>query len=680
MASKKEIKEKHVSLKNEINHHNFLYHNKDQPEITDNEYDQLFQELLKLENDYVFLDKSDSPTSRVGDTPQSDLKEFFHEAPMLSLDNAFEPEDLYDFEKRTFNKIKKQTLFYSCEPKIDGVAVSLIYEKGKFIKAGTRGDGEQGEDITHNVKTIKQIPLMLNGKNHPDKIEIRGEIYCEKTAFDKFNKEYAKSGQKTFANPRNFVAGSIRQLNPEIAAARPLKIQLHSLGYVDQKNFFKSHQEMLNTFLSWNLPINPDTELVNSIEEVISYCDRLTNKREALNYEIDGVVIKIDDVFLQQELGFSSRSPKWSIAKKFKAEEGTTEVLSVNFQMGRTGALTPVANLKPVKLGGVTISNATLHNMDEVERLDIRIGDFVKVKRAGDVIPKVIKVEKNKRNNKTQKIKQPTHCSSCSRPIAFFEGLTPNLDLARLKNEDQSCYGYSQFKETLKHFVSRQAMDIDGLGSKTIDQMVDKGIIKSIKDLYLLKKESFRDLDGFAEKSINNLLSSINKSKNIKLSNFIYALGIKEIGLETSKNLSKRFLTIENIFSATVDDFIAVDDIGEVASSNLHAFFSDKFNIKFLKEIINLGFKLEAEKVLSRNSKIEDKKIAITGKLSSISRDDLKSKLEDLGVKVVNSISKNTDYVIVGSDAGSKLAKAKALNIEIISDEDLDSFLTQNEN
>ncbi len=680
MASKKEIKEKHVSLKNEINHHNFLYHNKDQPEITDNEYDQLFQELLKLENDYVFLDKSDSPTSRVGDTPQSDLKEFFHEAPMLSLDNAFEPEDLHDFEKRTFNKIKKQTLFYSCEPKIDGVAVSLIYEKGKFIKAGTRGDGEQGEDITHNVKTIKQIPLMLNGKNHPDKIEIRGEIYCEKTAFDKFNKEYAKSGQKTFANPRNFVAGSIRQLNPEIAAARPLKIQLHSLGYVDQKNFFKSHQEMLNTFLSWNLPINPDTELVNSIEEVISYCDRLTNKREALNYEIDGVVIKIDDVFLQQELGFSSRSPKWSIAKKFKAEEGTTEVLSVNFQMGRTGALTPVANLKPVKLGGVTISNATLHNMDEVERLDIRIGDFVKVKRAGDVIPKVIKVEKNKRNNKTQKIKQPTHCSSCSRPIAFFEGLTPNLDLARLKNEDQSCYGYSQFKETLKHFVSRQAMDIDGLGSKTIDQMVDKGIIKSIKDLYLLKKESFRDLDGFAEKSINNLLSSINKSKNIKLSNFIYALGIKEIGLETSKNLSKRFLTIENIFSATVDDFIAVDDIGEVASSNLHAFFSDKFNIKFLKEIINLGFKLEAEKVLSRNSKIEDKKIAITGKLSSISRDDLKSKLEDLGVKVVNSISKNTDYVIVGSDAGSKLAKAKALNIEIISDEDLDSFLTQNEN
>ena len=680
MASKKEIKEKHVSLKNEINHHNFLYHNKDQPEITDNEYDQLFQELLKLENDYVFLDKSDSPTSRVGDTPQSDLKEFFHEAPMLSLDNAFEPEDLYDFEKRTFNKIKKQTLFYSCEPKIDGVAVSLIYEKGKFIKAGTRGDGEQGEDITHNVKTIKQIPLMLNGKNHPDKIEIRGEIYCEKTAFHKFNTEYAKSGQKTFANPRNFVAGSIRQLNPEIAAARPLKIQLHSLGYVDQKNFFKSHQEMLNTFLSWNLPINPDTELVNSIEEVISYCDRLTNKREALNYEIDGVVIKIDDVFLQQELGFSSRSPKWSIAKKFKAEEGTTEVLSVNFQMGRTGALTPVANLKPVKLGGVTISNATLHNMDEVERLDIRIGDFVKVKRAGDVIPKVIKVEKNKRNNKTQKIKQPTHCSSCSRPIAFFEGLTPNLDLARLKNEDHSCYGYSQFKETLKHFVSRQAMDIDGLGSKTIDQMVDKGIIKSIKDLYLLEKESFRDLDGFAEKSINNLLSSINKSKNIKLSNFIYALGIKEIGLETSKNLSKRFLTIENIFSATVDDFIAVDDIGEVASSNLHAFFSDKSNIKFLKEIINLGFKLEAEKVLSRNSKIEDKKIAITGKLSSISRDELKSKLEDLGVKVVNSISKNTDYVIVGSDAGSKLAKAKALNIEIISDEDLDSFLTQNEN
>ena len=680
MAAKKEIKEIYSSLKNEINHHNFLYHNKDQPEISDVEYDQLFQKLLKLEDEYLFLDKSDSPSSRVGDTPQSDLKEFLHEVPMLSLDNAFESEDLYDFEKRVFNKIKKQKLHYSCEPKIDGVAVSLIYEKGKFIKAGTRGDGEQGEDITHNVKTIKQIPLTLNGKNFPNKIEIRGEIYCEKTAFDKFNKDYSKSDQKTFANPRNFVAGSIRQLNPEIAAARPLKIQLHSLGYVDQKNFFKSHHEMLDTFLSWNLPINPDIGLVDSIEAVISYCEKLTNKREALNYEIDGVVIKIDDVSLQQELGFSSRSPKWSIAKKFKAEEGTTEVLSVNFQMGRTGALTPVANLKPVKLGGVTISNATLHNMDEVERLDIRIGDFVKVKRAGDVIPKVIKVEKNKRKGKNKKIIQPTHCSSCSRPLEFFEGLTPNLDLSKLENEDQSCYGYSQFKETLKHFVSRQAMDIDGLGSKTIDQMVDKGIIKSIKDLYLLKKESFVELDGFAEKSINNLLSSINKSKNIRLSNFIYALGIKEIGFETSKNLSKRFLKIENIFSASVDDFIAVDDIGEVASANLYAFFSDKLNIKFLEEIINLGFKLEAEKVTSQTSILGGKKIAITGKLSSISRDELKSKLEDLGVKVVNSISKNTDYVIVGADAGSKLEKARALNIEIISDKNLDTFLAQNEN
>ena len=679
MADKKEIKEIYSSLKNEINHHNFLYHNKDQPEITDVEYDQLFQKLLKLEDKYLFLDKSDSPSSRVGDTPQSDLKEFLHEVPMLSLDNAFESEDLYDFEKRVFNKIKKQKLHYSCEPKIDGVAVSLIYKKGKFIKAGTRGDGEQGEDITHNVKTIKQIPLTLKGTNHPNEIEIRGEIFCEKKAFDKFNNDYSKSDQKTFANPRNFVAGSIRQLNPEIAAARPLKIQLHSLGYVDKNNFFKSHQEMLNIFLSWNLPINPDVKLVDSIEDVLSYCEKLTKKREALNYEIDGVVIKVDNSSIQEELGYSARSPKWSIAKKFKAEEGTTEVLSVNFQMGRTGTLTPVANLKPVKLGGVTISNATLHNMDEVERLDIRIGDFVKLKRAGDVIPKVIKVEKNKRKKVNKKIIQPTHCSSCSRPVSFFEGLTPNLDLSKLKSEDPSCYGYSQFKENLKHFVSRQAMDIDGLGSKTIDQMVDKGIIKSVKDLYLLEKESFKELDGFAEKSINNLLSSINKSKNIKLSNFIYALGIKEIGLETSKNLSKKFLKIENFFSASIDDFIAVDDIGEVASSNLFTFFSDNHNIKFLEEMIDLGFNLIAEQVSYGTSKFVDKKIAITGKLSSLSRDELKIKLEDLGAKVVNSISKNTDYIIVGTDAGSKLEKSKALNIEIVPDEKLNSFLMQNE-
>ncbi len=677
MVSKKDIKESYNSLKEEINRHNFLYHNKDNPEISDTEYDKLFQKLLKLENEHNFLDKNGSPSSRVGDTPQSNLKEFIHEVPMLSLDNAFESEDLFDFEKRILNKIKDKNLHYSSEPKIDGVAVSLIYERGILVKAGTRGDGEQGEDITHNVKTIKQIPLELNGSYHPNKIEIRGEIFCEKTKFDKLNAQYLKSNQKTFANPRNFVAGSIRQLNPEIAAARPLKIQIHSLGFVDQNYSFKSHQDMLNTFSNWNLPINPDIKLVKSINDVILYCEKLTRKREALNYEIDGVVIKIDNLSVQKELGFSSRSPKWAIAKKFKAEEGSTQVLAVNFQMGRTGTLTPVAQLKPVKLGGVTISNATLHNMDEIERLDLRIGDYVKIKRAGDVIPKVIEVEKKKRKEKNKKILSPSNCPCCAKGLSFFEELTPNLDLSNISSKNLNCYGYSQFKENLKHFVSRQAMDIDGLGSKTIDQMVDKKIIKSVKDLYLLKEESFKQLDGFAEKSINNLINSINKSKKIKLSNFIYALGIKEIGLETSKNLSKRFKTLENIFNASIDDFIAVDDIGEVASSNLYGFFSYELNQKFLREMTDLGFELKAEKNLSSSSMLLSKKIAITGKLSSISRDQLKSDLEELGVKVVSSISKNTDYVIVGDDAGSKLNKAEALNIEIIYDKDLSSFLKQ---
>ncbi|RZP00576.1 MAG: NAD-dependent DNA ligase LigA, partial [Gammaproteobacteria bacterium] len=497
---------------------------------------------------------------------------------------------------------------------------------------------------------------------------------------DKLNAQYLKSNQKTFANPRNFVAGSIRQLNSEIAAARPLKIQIHSLGFVDQNYSFKSHQDMLNTFSNWNLPINPDIKLVNSINDVILYCEKLTKKRDALNYEIDGAVIKIDNLSIQKELGFSSRSPKWAIAKKFKAEEGSTQVVAVNFQMGRTGTLTPVAQLKPVKLGGVTISNATLHNMDEIERLDLRIGDFVKIKRAGDVIPKVIKVDKKKRKEKNKKILSPSNCPCCAKELSFFEELTPNLDLSNISSKNLNCYGYSQFKENLKHFVSRQAMDIDGLGSKTIDQMVDKKIIKSIKDLYLLNEESFKQLDGFAEKSINNLINSINKSKKTKLSNFIYALGIKEIGLETSKNLSKRFKTLENIFHASVDDFIAVDDIGEVASSNLYSFFSYELNKKFLREMTDLGFELKEEKNLSSSSMLLSKKIAITGKLSSISRDKLKSDLEELGVKVVSSISKNTDYIIVGDDAGSKLEKAKALNIEIIYDKDLSSFLKNNEN
>jgi DNA ligase (NAD+) len=432
---------------------------------------------------------------------------------------------------------------------------------------------------------------------------------------------------------------------------------------------------MLKVFSNWGLPTNKEARLVNNLHEVIKYCEEITKKRHNLDYEIDGVVIKIDNSKNQQDLGFSSRSPKWAIAKKFKAEEGTTKIQSVSFQMGRTGALTPVANLKPVKLGGVTISNATLHNMDEVVRLDLRIGDTVNIKRAGDVIPKIISVDKSKRKKNSQIILAPTNCPTCGRETSFFENLTPSLTSELLKSDDKSCYGFDQFKETLKHFVSRKAMDIDGLGEKTLNLLVNKDIIVSITDIFNLSKKDFVNLDGFAEKSISKLLESIETSKTVKLSNFIYSLGIKEIGIETSKNLSRTFKKIENLYSASLDDFLLIEDVGEVVSRNLLEFFDNYENISLINRFIELGLNLVPDEAIQKNGRLSEKIVVITGKLSNYSRDQLKNILENNGAKVQNSLSKKTNYLIVGEDAGSKLIKAKELNIEIINDNELNRFI-----
>tara|TARA_E500000081_G_scaffold144014_1_gene164324 strand:- start:11 stop:1312 length:1302 start_codon:yes stop_codon:yes gene_type:complete len=432
---------------------------------------------------------------------------------------------------------------------------------------------------------------------------------------------------------------------------------------------------MLKVFSNWGLPINKEARLVNNLHEVIKYCEEITKKRHNLDYEIDGIVIKIDNSKNQQDLGFSSRSPKWAIAKKFKAEEGTTKIQSVSFQMGRTGALTPVANLKPVKIGGVTISNATLHNMDEVVRLDLRIGDTVNIKRAGDVIPKIISVDKSKRKKNSQIILAPTNCPSCGRETSFFEKLTPSLTSELLENDDKSCYGFDQFKETLKHFVSRKAMDIDGLGEKTLNLLVNKDLIVSITDIFNLSKKDFINLDGFAEKSINKLLESIETSKTVKLSNFIYSLGIKEIGIETSKNLSRTFKKIENLYSASLDDFLLIEDVGEVVSRNLLEFFGNHENVSLINRFIELGLNLVPDEAILKNGLLSEKIVVITGKLSNYSRDQLKNILENKGAKVQNSLSKKTNYLIVGEDAGSKLIKAKELNIEIINDNELNRFI-----
>ena len=682
MAQSQNIKKKYKELIESLNNHNFLYHNLDAPKISDSEYDAMFRELLSIEEDYPELIQSDSPSKRVGDAPISELLPFQHQEPMLSLDNAFSDEDLKDFETRALNKLKKNIAFtYYCEPKIDGVAISLFYKKGKLEKAGTRGDGEIGEDVTHNVLTIKQIPLNLRNSDYkfPEEIEIRGEIYIEKDDFHSFNKKYQKEGKKTFANPRNFAAGSIRQLDPNIANSRPLKIFCHSIGYVNPDNLFDSHMNLSKAFKSWGLPICEETYYSESLEDTISNIGKLTKKRESLNYEIDGIVVKINDHGHQKLLGFSSRSPKWSIARKFEAEEGTSEILSISFQMGRTGVLTPVANLKPVKIGGVVISNATLHNMDEVERLDLREGDTVKVKRAGDVIPKIVSVVLSKRKKRIKKIIEPKLCKSCGNNLEFFSDQTPLLDITNLNQDDLNCFSFDQFKETLKHFVSRNALDIEGFGSKTINLLVNKGYVKSIPDLYKIDTKDILKLDGFAEKSSIKLIQSIQESKFTDLYRFIYGLGIKEIGLETSKNLANHFGSLDNISNASKEDFIKIKDVGEVAAKNLNNFFSNPKYLSLIERLKKIGMDLIVKETSIKLSHLSEKIVVITGKFLDFSRNDLKNILEEMGAKVVSSISAKTDFLLAGDEAGSKFDKAKDLGITIIPESDLDGFLKNND-
>ena len=476
MAISQKVKKEYLALVAELNKHNDLYHNQDSPEISDQEYDQLFKKLLVLESEFPNIKAINSPSERVGSEPVSGLRPFNHRIPMLSLDNAFDDQDIEDFEKRFLNKLKRREAFsYSCEPKIDGIAICLVYQNGILTRAGTRGDGNVGEEVTHNVKTMKEIPLQLNkSKNfaHPEEIEIRGEIYVEKKDFSNLNDKFKEEGQKVFANPRNFAAGSMRQLNPKVASARPLKVFCHSLGYLDGNTLFHSQSSVIRAFQEWGLPTCPEISLASTLEETKKAFSKIAKQREQLAYEIDGVVIKINEIALQQELGFSSRAPRWAIARKFEAEQAKTKINSISFQMGRTGALTPVANLQPVKVGGVTISNATLHNMDEVERLDVREQDYVFIKRAGDVIPKIVSVIKEKRSGSEIRVKLPSSCSVCKREVSYFEENIPCLEISLESEFLEGCYGYDQFKESLKHFVSRNAMDIEGLGSKTIDALI----------------------------------------------------------------------------------------------------------------------------------------------------------------------------------------------------------------
>ena len=501
------------------------------------------------------------------------------------------------------------------------------------------------------------------------------EPICEKKEFFNLNDKFKEEGQKVFANPRNFAAGSMRQLNPKVASARPLKVFCHSLGFLEADTLFDSQSSVIKAFQEWGLPTCPEISLASTLEETKKAFSKIAKQREQLAYEIDGVVIKINEIALQQELGFSSRAPRWAIARKFEAEQAETKINSISFQMGRTGSLTPVANLQPVKVGGVTISNATLHNMDEVERLDVREQDYVFIKRAGDVIPKIVSVIKEKRSGSEIRVKLPSSCSVCKREVSYFEENIPCLEISLESEFSEGCYGYDQFKESLKHFVSRNAMDIEGLGSKTIDALIGNKFISSITDLYSLNMNQLLSLEGFAEKSAKNLIDSISKSKETELYRFIYSLGIKEIGLQTSKNIAKELGTLENIIKTSYEKFIQVEDIGEVAASNLVSFFENKKFLKILENFQKLNFNLSNEISNNRESHLLNKKIVITGTLSSYSRNELKETLEKMGAKVSSAVSKNTDYLISGSDPGSKIKKASELNIQVIDEGGLSSFL-----
>ena len=665
MVSKKEIQKKYLDLKSQITELNESYHRHDISEVSDEKYDSLFKELIDFENNYDFLDTENSPTKRIGFSPLDEFQKYSHRKKMLSLDNAFSINDLSDFNKRINPKEKFNNLKFSCEPKMDGVAISIRYKEGLFHSAGTRGDGSIGEDVTQNVKTIQGIPLKLENfsTKDPKDFDVRGEIYMELSSFDKLNKQLA---EKKFANPRNAAAGSLRQLDSKIVARRPLKMIAHGIGFISDESYFESHSSMIQQFNKWGLPTNNLVKEFLSINDCETYFNEISLLRDSLDYEIDGMVIKIDDLKIQEEVGLNARSPKWAIARKFKALEVTTKVKKIIFNMGRTGKLTPVAKLDPVKVGGVTVSNATLHNIDEIERLGVQEGDVVSLKRAGDVIPKITKVIKKKSSNKI-KVSAPEICLSCKRKVSYFEEkIIFSMDDAI----DLNCFSRHQFQESMDHFVSKAAFNIDGLGTKNIELLIEKGLLKQNEDIFRLTINNLEPLPGFAEKSAHKLISSIKRSMDISLSRFIYALGIKEVGEVTSKNLAAEYKSIENLFFPSPDRLVEINDIGEVVAKNISIFFSDKKVIKKIKTMQDLGVNITHEEQISSSNEFQDMSFVITGKFSKFSRNELKVVIESKGGKVSGSISSKTNYLVLGEDPGSKLEKAQKLKIDILTEDD----------
>ena len=653
------------ALRAELEQHNYRYYVLDDPSIPDAEYDRLMRELRELETAHPELVTPDSPTQRVGAEPLAAFAEVIHSVPMLSLDNAFSDEDVRQFDRRIREHLEVEQVEYSAEPKLDGLAVSLRYENGRLVRGATRGDGTRGEDISHNIRTIKAIPLHLRGSDPPAVLEIRGEVFMPKAGFERLNERARARGEKTFANPRNAAAGSLRQLDPRITATRPLDMFCYGLGEVQGWSLPECYSELLACLREWGLKICPQWQCVNGSAGCLEYYRAILARRDSLPYEIDGVVYKVDRFDQQRDLGFVSRAPRWALAHKFPALEEITRVLAIEVQVGRTGALTPVARLEPVFVAGVTVTNATLHNMDEIRRKDVRVGDTVIVRRAGDVIPEVVRVVPERRPANTEPFEMPARCPVCGSEVIQEAGQAVYRCVGGL-------YCSAQRKEAIRHYASRRAMDIEGLGDKLVEQLVEQGLVHSPADLYRLDVQTLAGLERMGQKSAENLIDALERSKQTSLGRFLYALGIREVGESTAQTLANYFGSLENLISADQSALQQAPDIGPVSAAHIEAFFQEPHNREVIAQLRELGVSWPDQQALSATEKkLDGQTFVLTGTLESMSRDEAKARLQALGAKVSGSVSKKTHYVVAGTNPGSKLSKAQELGVTVVDESEL---------
>ncbi len=671
MNTASSVVERVKQLRDQIDRHNYHYYVLDDPQIPDSEYDRLFRELQKIESEYPELITSDSPTQRVGAKPLKEFASVQHSIPMLSLDNAFSEDEFARFEHRVKERLgEDHKIVYCAEPKLDGLAVSLRYENGVLIQAATRGDGSHGEDVTHNVRTIQSVPLRLFGTGWPHILEVRGEVFMPKAGFERFNQQARKAGLKEFVNPRNAAAGSLRQLDPKITATRPLNMFCYGFGEIAGGPLASTHSKSIEMLTQWGLRVSPELKILTGVHQCADYFSQLARRRDSLEYDIDGVVFKVDRLQDQEELGFVARSPRWAIAWKFPAQEELTIVESIEFQVGRTGAITPVARLKPVFVGGVTVSNATLHNMDEVAKKDVRVGDTVFVRRAGDVIPEVVRVLPERREGYVKPVQLPARCPECGSDVIKPQGEA----VARCSG---GLYCSAQRKQAIKHFASRRAMDIEGLGDKLVDIIVDKELVHDLADIYSLSHAQIAGLERMGDKSADNLIKAMETSKQTTLARFLYALGIREVGEVTASALANHFRVLDAVKHANADDLSLIEGIGPIMAEHIIAFFRQSHNLEVIQKLVDAGVRWdEIDTPVAEPQILKGKSFVITGTLSR-PRSEIKDELQALGAKVAGSVSGKTDYLLAGSDAGSKLVKAQELGITIIDEDGLKELLAR---